>query len=176
MSRVWVISDIHLGHANIVNFRPEFSSAEEHDETILSNIEKTVSKRDALWILGDCFFTTESYETFFSRVFCHKVHWIIGNHDTDTGQRQDNVKRFCKEPHPMYGKIGSLFKYKGLWLSHHPLHPIELRGKKNVHGHTHKELMRHEDGTLDSRYINVCCEHTNYSPVLIGDIIDKTPG
>jgi len=167
MSKVWVISDIHFGHANIHKFRPIFNTPEENDATILTNIIDKVGKRDTLWILGDCFFTTEAYHMFFDAVRCNKIHWIIGNHDTDCGFRQENVKRFCRETHPKFGKIGSLFKYGRFWLSHHPIHPMELRNRRNIHGHTHFELMKHADDSIDDRYINVCCEHTNYGPIQI---------
>ena len=171
MSKVWVISDPHFGHSNVHKFRTVFSSPEENDQVILENICKTVGKKDTLWILGDCFFTTESYYMFFNVVVCNRIHWVLGNHDTDKGLRQENVKRFCRETHPKYGKIGSLFKYKNAWLSHHPIHPQELRGRKNIHGHTHFELMKLSNGHVDNRYINVCCGYTNYKPVNIQELL-----
>ncbi len=58
----------------------------------------------------------------------------------------------------------SLVKYKNFWLSHAPVHPGELSGKKNLHGHTHFELMG------DPRYINVCVEYAK-SPVRLEDIM-----
>lgn len=60
-----------------------------------------------------------------------------------------------------YDKVYSLLKYKGMWLSHAPIHPDELRGKPNVHGHCHY----HEID--DPRYLNVCVEHTEMMPVNI---------
>lgn len=174
---------MHLGHKGISRkFRPEFASDTEHDKVIIENIATTVGKRDTLWIGGDCFFDTEAYEAFFEKVFCHQVHWIIGNHDTDKAGRHLNVKRFCQMDNPMYGKVVSLVSYKGCWLSHHPIHPQELYGKLNIHGHTHKTKMQKEVQVLfcgstrleyreDERYVNVCCEHINYKPVDLNQLI-----
>lgn len=175
MSKVYFISDIHFGHYNICRYRNDerFSSWSEHDNFILENILKTIGKRDTLWILGDCFFTEEAYNLFFDNVFCHKINWIIGNHDTDNQVRVNLVKRFCKETHPMYGKIGSLFSYKRFWLSHHPIHPMELRGKRNIHGHTHNFLMLDDEGNIDDRYVNVCCEHVDYTPIPFEKIVER---
>ena len=48
------ISDLHLGHKNILAFdnRP-FFSLEEMTETIISNWNSVVSKNDSVYVLGD---------------------------------------------------------------------------------------------------------------------------
>ena len=44
--------------------------------------------------------------------------------------------------------------------SHIPIHPLELhRFKLNVHGHMHQNVLD------DPRYLNVCMERTNFTPV-----------
>lgn len=50
------ISDLHLGHKNILAFdnRP-FFSLEEMTETIISNWNSVVSKNDSVYVLGDMF-------------------------------------------------------------------------------------------------------------------------
>lgn len=58
-----------------------------------------------------------------------------------------------------------MVKYKNLWLTHAPIHPDELRGKKNVHGHCHGHILN------DKRYINVCVEHAD-RPIPIEEIIN----
>ena len=51
------------------------------------------------------------------------------------------------------------FSYKGVWLTHIPIHPDELRGRPNIHGHTHNHIIN------DNRYLNVCMEQINYRPL-----------
>lgn len=51
---IYFTSDLHLGHANSIEFtnRP-FSNVDEMNETLVRNINDIVSKKDELWILGD---------------------------------------------------------------------------------------------------------------------------
>lgn len=158
MSRVLIISDTHFGHKNICRFRPEFSSPEVHDNTVATNILLCLGKRDTLWLLGDCFFTEESVkylEQFVEK--CENVNFVVGNHDTDKKERLTVFKDCIKKGY--FNKVGSLFKISEFWLTHHPIHPNELRGRKNIHGHVHTETIE------DPNYLNVCCENINYLPV-----------
>ena len=83
------------------------------------------------------------------------IHIITGNH--------------CYLPAYENNRIhvaNGLTKKYGFWLSHVPIHPQELRGKKNIHGHIHAiENILHDD-----RYINVNCEFINYTPISLDDI------
>lgn len=165
MSRVLLISDTHFGHRNICNFRQNFSSPEEHDEFIFNNIMNTVNKRDTLWILGDIAFD----QTGWARIkqISNKVenlNIVVGNHDTDHTERNNMFKDMVSQGY--FNKVGSMFKLNRFWLTHPPIHPIELRGRKNIHGHTHNVIMP------DENYINICCEHVNYKPVNFQDIFD----
>jgi calcineurin-like phosphoesterase family protein len=164
MARLFFISDVHFGHRNICKYRPEFTSVEEHDNTIYENILSTINKRDTLWMLGDTCFTEERFkmiETISQRVGI--LHYIPGNHDTDSSLRQEMYKEMVKRD--LFHKTGSMFKHKGFWLTHPPIHSTELRGCINIHGHTHQTQMLDHSGELDRRYVNVCVEHTNYKPI-----------
>jgi calcineurin-like phosphoesterase family protein len=44
------------------------------------------------------------------------------------------------------------------------MHPQELRGKINVHGHMHRDAIQ------DPRYVNVNVDFTGMKPVLLDDI------
>jgi len=162
MSQVLIISDTHFGHNNICKFRPEFETVEQHDITIYSNIMSMLRKNDTLWLLGDCFFTEDSYEYLrdFS-VACSQVNMTIGNHDTDSNQKM----RLLHENFHLFNKVGGLFKTSGAWLSHAPLHPAELRGKVNVHGHVHTASLP------DKNYYNVSCENVRYFPVNLHQLL-----
>ena len=57
----------------------------------------------------------------------------------------------------MYGAYHVLDK---IVLSHVPIHPESVaRWKGNVHGHLHENKLE------DKRYMNICVEHTDYTPV-----------
>jgi calcineurin-like phosphoesterase family protein len=158
MAKAVVISDLHFGHKNILKYRTEFSSIEEHDGTILDNIKSQGSKRNTLWLLGDCFFSRESfYQLDEICQYYENVNLVAGNHDTDSVERQSLFKHAIRSG--MYNKVGGLFKQSSFWMSHAPIHPLELRGCINVHGHVHSNTIR------DPNYINVSCENVKYKPV-----------
>lgn len=61
MSKTWVISDTHFGHANILTFRdssgdlirPGFKNIDEHDQLIIDNWNSVVKPEDRVYHLGD---------------------------------------------------------------------------------------------------------------------------
>lgn len=166
MSDLLFISDCHFGHRNINKYRPQFSSAEEHDEVLFDNIMSNIGKRTTLWMLGDTCFNAESFPKIAD--IADKVlnlNYIPGNHDTDKPERQSLYQTMVKAG--FFNKTGSLFKEKGFWICHAPIHPVELRGKGNIHGHTHGEIMPEPD------YINICVEHTDFKPISIEEIKER---
>lgn len=156
MSRVFVTSDLHRGHRNIHKYRP-FASAEEHDEFVKEQYYSVVTKRDTVMFLGDVAFTSEALEEI-SKWPGYKV-LILGNHDVE----RLNFSLLTQT----YNKVYSLHNKKGCWLSHAPIHPVELRGKFCVHGHMHSNVIP------DGRYRNVCLEHTEYKPILFEDVVKE---
>ena len=75
------ISDLHLGHYNIINLcnRP-FFSVEEMDETIIKNWNSMVYDNDDVYILGDFSYRAQDPERYMTALKGNK-HLIIGNHD-----------------------------------------------------------------------------------------------
>lgn len=155
MANVWFTSDLHLGHKNIAHYRNLFESEEHHRNVVKENYHKVVTKRDKVFFLGDIAFTQETLEDVGTWVAEKKV-LIMGNHCTDHVSTKEIVKHF--------DEVYSLKKYKEFWLSHAPLHPQELRGKFNVHGHMHFDTVD------DPRYLNVCLEHTDYTPINLNEV------
>jgi calcineurin-like phosphoesterase family protein len=151
MSRVFFAGDLHLGHRNIIKYRPNFQTTEEHDFTVLDNIKTTVNKRDILYLMGDIAFTHEALNLV-KGINCSKIA-ILGNHDF-----MGSIK--IHDLIPVYDKIFGLHVYKGFWLSHAPIHSDELRKKfGNIHGHTHDYCIN------DNRYINTSIDQFYYSAV-----------
>lgn len=150
MSNVFFISDPHLGHENILKYSADtrtFSSIKEHDEYICDEWCSKVSKRDLVWVGGDLGSKEYAVKRIASLPGTKKL--IRGNHD--------------QMPLSMYLEgfvdIQSMIKYRGYWLTHCPIHPDELWGKRNIHGHVHSNSIKLPDGSLDDRYINLCMEN-----------------
>lgn len=149
MSTVYITSDWHLGHRNITKFRQVFSSMEEHNECLIENYKSIVTKRDTVWFLGDMCFDNEYCSIIKSLPGDKRL--VLGNHDTD---------RKCDLSHLIeaFDQVHGLVSYKAAWLSHAPIHNSELRGRYNIHGHTHSSFVP------DPRYYNVCVENTEFKP------------
>ena len=143
MSTVYFWSDPHPGHKNINNFRTQFEDDRSLFEYIKAQWKATVNKHDKIFILGDCCFTHDALAEF--DTWAGRKVLILGNHDID---RKISLSDLVY----VYDEIHSLYKHKEFWLSHAPIHPDELRGKLNIHGHTHNHVID------DSRYVNVCVE------------------
>lgn len=155
MANVWFTSDLHLGHKNIINFRQEFESEEHHYQVVKENYHSVVTKRDKVFFLGDVAFTQERLEDVGTWVAERKV-LILGNHCRDS----ISMEEICKQ----FDEVYSLKRYKEFWLSHAPIHPDELRGKYNLHGHTHYHNIN------DARYLNCCLENTYMTPIDLSEV------
>lgn len=173
MSRLLLTSDLHLGHRNICKYRTQFSSAEEHHNTIFENVASNVGKRDTLYLLGDIAFDRYWLEKIKS-IKCKYKLLVIGNHDTERGIMMKDLVE-------VYDDVKSLFTHKNIWISHCPIHPQELRGRfGNIHGHLHNQVVKSQVMDRwyrwvqeDSRYVNTCVEHTDYKPIPFTDIQEK---
>jgi len=169
MSNVYFISDLHLGHKNILNFEPSLrfgNTTDEHDRILIERICSVANnKRDILYVLGDVAMEVSKLELL--REIPARMILYRGNHDLF----DDGVYR------KYFDKIMGIGCYKGHWISHAPIHPFELRGRKNIHGHVHRnsiEGLPPNDCGFDLDYINVCVENTGGYPVNFNDIRDNT--
>lgn len=174
----WFMSDPHMCHENILRFKDssgnlirgsKFSSVEEMNETIIENWNKLVKPQDKAYILGDVFVGVKEASVaveLISRLNGHLALYL-GNHD--------HIDQ------PAYRK----FRYIELWsggkfhkgnfvCSHIPLRPDQMRnGEYNVHGHIHQNLVLDKERKVDKHYVNVCVEHTDYSPVHYDEILQR---
>lgn len=83
----YYIADTHFFHNNIIkhdfsNGGKWFSSIEEHDNLIISNINKVVTPQDNLYFLGDISWgTPDETLDLLNRINCKNLFAIKGNHD-----------------------------------------------------------------------------------------------
>lgn len=155
MANVLFMGDIHEGHKNVCRFRTQFKSPEEHHQFIKKNYHEKVTKRDKVFLMGDTAFTLEALLEISTWQGKEKI-LICGNHDLDHLE----MKTVCQ----YFDGVYSFLKYKEFWLSHCPIHPDELRGKFNIHGHTHNHNID------DPRYFNTSCENIDYTPISLHEI------
>lgn len=167
MSQVFFISDLHIGHSAILRYSPERkgSNIDEHDLWLVEQWNSVVKKkRDIVYILGDVCF--DKKKLWVLDKMAGTKYLLLGNHDL--------------LPFHLYqcyfDKIIGFRKYHEFWISHAPIHESELRGRCNIHGHTHSKNIRHSCNTLDKRYINVSVEQLKGVPISLDDIREKIRG
>jgi calcineurin-like phosphoesterase family protein len=85
MSKIWLTSDCHFNHLNILPYEPDtrpFKSIEDMNEMLISNWNGIVQPEDEVYILGDFFMGQLSeIEPILNRLK-GKITLIRGNHDT----------------------------------------------------------------------------------------------
>ena len=145
---IFFTSDLHLGHANAIEFtnRP-FSSVEEMNKSLIQNINEMVSVEDELWILGDFSYkiSSEEVRALRAQISCRHVHLIYGNHDKDyyADHIFQSVQHY-KELKTDYGRV-VLFHYPILeWSAAH-------YGSIHLHGHIHSTGAYNEEN-LKKKY------------------------
>lgn len=174
MKNIFFISDTHFSHSNIIKFtfpdgrpiRPGYTDdILQHDEILIERWNKTIGQHDKVYHLGDVGFKNKDrLDKVLSRLN-GKKRLILGNHDTmDIEVYTKHFEKIFSWRH--FGRdMGVNFV-----CCHYPLHPgsFEYRAGQPgwcVHGHIHEKLIMKDDGTPDPRYINVCVEHVNGTPV-----------
>ena len=172
MSQVRFIADLHLGHVNMAK-RRGFASVEEHDAHIITQWNSVVAKRDVTYILGDVTMEKKAPYALLDRLNGRK-HVVMGNHD-----RRQDVAALLEHVDSVAGMV----QYKGLILTHCPIHPMELdyRFPKNIHGHIHDNQVMIEQfeygyktNTIpDQRFICVSCERVDYVPRTLEELLNK---
>src|SRR5258706_12461286 len=158
---IYFIGDFHLGHRSILkhtkaegSFRGG-STVDEHDEWV---IERCLSvhpdKRTCWYILGDV--AMERAKLQLLNRLPGKKWLVLGNHDKFESVLY--LQYFDK-------LMGSHKKYKIL-INHIQLHPAELKGHFNIHGHSHDNATGN-----DHRYLNVSIEYLpNYQPISLEQV------
>lgn len=159
-NKIWVTSDTHFHHKNILKYeasnRP-FKDRDEMNEELIKRWNEKVGIYDVVFHLGDFSFSSpnkirQTVERLNGRKFL-----LLGNHDRVKGYDWNNLgfERVFNNPFIMDGKF---------IFSHEPLGFIP-DGKVNVYGHVHGSS---HFNTVDSNRICVCVERWNCAPVEYG--------
>jgi len=155
-------SDLHLGHHNIIKYcnRP-FSNAQDMDEAIIENINKSVAPKDELYILGDfCLGNHDTIRRYRKRIRCKRIHLVKGNHDKQI-------------PRYLFLTIRDLAKVKvdnqNIILCHYAMRVWE----HSHHGSWH--LFGHSHGTLkgSGKSFDVGVDTNNFFPYSFEDVKER---
>jgi len=158
MRKIFVISDTHFGHENILKFKDDdggyirgFSCVDEMNEVIVDNWNAVVRPQDIIYHLGDVFFS-DGHKVL-NRLNGRK-RLIAGNHDNLKSKHlQNNFQKVMESRQ---------FREFKCILTHRPIIiPEDQRFIWNIHGHIH------QNKPPTKFHINVSVEAVNYMPVEI---------
>ena len=159
---IFVISDTHFGHANMLKFvradgtlvRP-FTSLEEVDELMVDRWNSTIRDNDIVYHLGDVYM--HDGHRHLARLRGRK-RLILGNHD--------NGKSSYIQCHFQKVLMWRMFPEFDCVLTHVPIHESGMyKVQYNLHGHIH------EKPSPTSRHVNCSVEIMDYTPRSIEQII-----
>jgi len=160
---IFVISDLHLGHANIIRYcaRPfPHDAVDEMDEVLIRNWNYTVKPSDRIFHIGDlCYGPDAKYASEYHQRLNGNVSLIEGNHDGK------NTNAHLSET-LVHRDIPFL-------LIHNPDDVEEPFSGWVVHGHHHNNNL--EDFpfiNFEDRRINVSAEVVRYQPVSLSHLCE----
>ena len=170
---IWVISDTHFDHANILNFKDAdgrstrgFDDVEEMNEHMIQQWNSVVKPGDKVYHLGDVLFGTRKEEWMNKNMprLNGQKRLIVGNHD--------NIKFHAAGGWWSKIDLWRMWPEFGLLFTHVPVHNSTLGESHrfgegsmvNVHGHIHTNPSPTEFHKC------VCVEQVNYTPVNIEDL------
>lgn len=134
-------SDLHLDHEGVLEMSGRlFRNIHEHNDWMISQLNRFVSQDDTLFILGDV--AWNGVDNYLARLNCKSIHLIYGNHD-----KNSFGKHFKSHQEVLEIKIGQKPNQHKLWMSHyaHCYWPSSHYGAFHIYGHTHRQ----REDTLD---------------------------
>ena len=159
--KIFLISDIHFNHENIIRYcnRP-FRNVEKMNQIIIDRWNSTVKNDDTVYFMGDLTLEKDKLDYWLGKLN-GRIKFIRGNHD----------KGAITEATELPEKYPLVYKGNRFLLMHDPFRPANWDGWM-IHGDKHNNnledfpFMNHEKKT-----INICSELVGYTPIPIDTII-----
>ena len=164
MSELWLTSDLHFGHVNIIRYtgRP-YASVEDMNEGMIASWNSVVRPEDTVWVLGDVCMGTLSHTLQLVGRLHGELHLLCGNHDRafpgHGGRTMDWERRYLDAGFAsiQYGvidlDIGMDAPVRACHFPYHgdshdddrfPDQRPQDDGRPLVHGHTHGSWRQHD--------------------------------
>ena len=169
---IWVTSDLHFNHLNILKYEPEsrpFENVEEMNKILIENWNKVVKHSDTVYVLGDLMMGSLEEGRKCIEQLNGKIVLVRGNHDTP--KRLEMYKELGIDVHDIF-----YLPYKGRYfiMCHFPIASQEFIDMVihdnsevvNLYGHVHHNAPKgHCNGTY-----HVGVDTNNLTPISIEQI------
>jgi len=183
--RCWFTSDLHFGHARILEYcRRPFATVEEMDNALITNWNLLVRPEDTVFVVGDFSLASKQHQI---RKYRERLRGSIvlirGNHDSRKGfiafdQVEDllRVRVTTEQPmlRPLDGQPYMLREQQTLVLCHYGMEVWEgaHKGAWHLHGHSHGTLPRR------GRRMDVGVDCHSFAPVSfaqVANVLSQVP-
>jgi calcineurin-like phosphoesterase family protein len=180
---VFLTSDFHFGHRNIISYcnRP-FATVEEMNETLFNNYKKVIGDTSLVYFLGDMSFGRQERKEQTCKWWCEQlpgtiVTYIKGSHDHGIRPTMavlpKNVQKVLLEDYiEVYG-LDIERGYLRFKLQHEPDYGFIPEGDDYdwlLHGHVHNNRPM---WNVSNKSINLSVEATFYAPVVLYNIVNE---
>jgi len=173
MGRLWIVSDTHFGHANIINYanRP-FDSLEEMNDELIRRWNERVKPADSVIHLGDfCFKNSAGGKSgegdlkdseYYLKQLNGRVTILEGNHDAHNSVRS-HIKSIVLD----YGR-------KNIFCVHNPV-DANFEYELNLVGHVHRnwKIKEYDDAEKTGKrgwIINCGVDIWDFRPITVEEI------
>lgn len=163
---VFVSSDLHLDHENIIEYcdRP-FDSVEEMNKTLVENWNNRVSEDDVVYFLGDLTINDdiETAENWLEQLN-GQILFVVGNHDELTPENS---------PVPVVEQFTFKYDKYEFLCTHRPENIPDSWTGWTIYGHHHNNYpYDHPFVYYQKNQVNVSVELTGYEPVRLDELCD----
>jgi calcineurin-like phosphoesterase family protein len=147
MSGLWFVSDLHFGHAAVIEHckRP-FWTVKDMDEALIDNWNRVVGKLDDVWILGDVSFHKTERTVEILQALKGRLRLTRGNHDKRLVKQAATSAVFqcIVDMHTLKVPDSDAAdgKTQRIVMCHYAFRTFEKAhyGTWNLHGHSHGSL------------------------------------
>ena len=150
MNDIYFTADTHFGHSPnqvghggiIFHAHRPFKNTDEMDQVLIDNWNKTIGKKDVVYIIGD--FCWRNHGHYFHALNGKKI-LIVGSHDK---MPQDILKNFTE----VHKYLGKLIDKTLVIMFHWCLRTWQgaIHGSIHLYGHSHGRLPEYDD--------SMCCD------------------
>lgn len=168
MGNIFMTSDCHYGHKNIIRFcnRP-FKDVVEMRESLIKNWNDRVTYQDSVYVLGDFSFEKNDEDTsnILNRLNGQKF-LVLGNHDNHLKSKSLSKFSWVKNYYELRDGDNKLVLFHfpiSVWNKGH-------HGSYHLHGHVHGS---HNDCKIRRYDVGVDVVNHNYAPVSLDEIYDR---
>ncbi len=179
----YYIADTHFGHEAILNeCRPQFKTIQEMDKFIIDNINRKMTKKDTLYIIGDFSYRSKRSPNEYLEAIKPKKVLILGNHDEwfKKLSEEEKKKYFINDEKQGYNEYCTKKNKIELHFCHYPM--LDWNGSHyfghsfSICGHIHQRKegrLSAEVFPLIKNQFNAGVDINNFEPVTFEELIEN---